>query len=133
MFNKRAVQLFKHCKQVMKRNDLKQLLAIATVATANAEGFTVQAQTLQPITSGYAVAVKDTQNSFGFAGMVNVYNYIQNHPEVNAVGGWFNTDNNLFYFDATIVVEDLSTALELGRMHEQIAIFDLNTLTEIRL
>lgn len=117
----------------MKRNDLKKLLAIATVATANAEGFTVQAQTLQPITTGYAVAVKDTQNSFGFAGMVEVYKYIQQHPEINAVGGWYNAENGKFYFDATIVVSDLSTALELGRMHEQIAIFDLNTLTEIRL
>jgi fructokinase len=117
----------------MKRNDLKQLLAIATVATANAEGFTVQAQTLQPITTGYAVAVKDTQNSFGFAGMVEVYKYIQQHPEINAVGGWYNSENGKFYFDATIVCQDLNTALELGRMNEQIAIFDLNTLTEIRL
>lgn len=117
----------------MKRNDLKKLLAIAAVAAANAEGFTINAATLAPVTTGYAVAVKDTQNSFGFAGMVEVYKYIQNHPEVNAVGGWFNSDNGLFYFDATIVVNDLSTALELGRANDQIAIFDLNTLTEIRL
>lgn len=117
----------------MKKNDLKKLLAIATVAAANAEGFTINAATLAPVTTGYAVAVKDTQNSFGFAGMVEVYKYIQNHPEVNSVGGWFNSDNGKFYFDATIVVNDLATALELGRANDQIAIFDLNTLTEIRL
>ena len=117
----------------MKRNDLKKLLAIAAVATANAEGFTIDAANLQPITNGYAVAVKDTQNSFGFVGMCEVYKYILNHPEVNAVGGWYNQDNGKFYFDATIVCQDLDTALELGRAHNQIAIFDLNTLTEIRL
>ena len=117
----------------MKRNDLKKLLAIAAIAAANTEGFTVSANTLAPITIGYAVAVKDTQNSFGFAGMVEVYKYIQQHPEINAVGGWYNQDNGKFYFDATIVCKDLDTALELGRAHNQIAIFDLNTLTEIRL
>jgi len=117
----------------MKRKDLRTLLAIAAVATANVEGFTINAATLAPVTTGYAVAIKETQNSFGFAGMVEVYKYIQQHPEINAVGGWYNSENGKFYFDATIVVSDLSTALELGRANEQIAIFDLNTLTEIRL
>lgn len=117
----------------MKRRDLNALLAIAAVATANTEGFTINAATFAPVTTGYAVAVKDTQNSFGFAGMVEVYKYIQAHPEVNALGGWYNSENGKFYFDATIVVNDLATALELGRANDQIAIFDLNTLTEIRL
>lgn len=38
---------------------------IAAIAAMNAAGFTINAETLQPVTSGYAVAIRDTQNSFG--------------------------------------------------------------------
>ena len=44
------------------------LTSLATIAAANPAGFTVNAQTLQPVTSGYVVAVKGTQNSFGSCG-----------------------------------------------------------------
>ena len=37
---------------------------IHAVAVMNPEGFTIDAKTFAPITKGYAVAVKDTQNSF---------------------------------------------------------------------
>lgn len=106
---------------------------IAAIAAANPAGFTVNAQTFEPITSGYAVAVLDTQNSFNAEGAARVMEYVNNHPEVNAVGGWYNSENGRFYYDATIVVNDLATAVELGKANQQIAIFDLNNLEEIRL
>lgn len=106
---------------------------IAAIAAANPAGFTVNAQTFEPITSGYAVAVLDTQNSFNAEGAARVMEYVSNHPEVNAVGGWYNSENGRFYYDATIVVNDLATAVELGKANQQIAIFNLNTLEEIRL
>ena len=106
---------------------------IAAIAAANPAGFTVNAQTFEPITSGYAVAVLDTQNSFNAEGAARVMEYVNNHPEVNAVGGWYNSENGRFYYDATIVVNDLATAIELGKANQQIAIFDLNNLEEIRL
>lgn len=56
----------------MKNSILTSLLAIAT---SNPEGFTVNAHTLQPVTSGYVVAVKGTQNSFGPAGLRRVVEY----------------------------------------------------------
>ena len=59
--------------------------------------------------------------------------YINKHPEINAVGGWYNSENKQYYFDATIVVDTLEEAKKLGIENRQIAIFDLNTLTEIRL
>ena len=99
----------------------------------NPEGFTIDAKTFAPITKGYAVAVKDTQNSFGNAGAARVAAYVCSHKEINAVGGWLNSDNNEYYYDATIVVQDLDEAMKLGRENKQIAIFDLTNMVEIRL
>ena len=117
----------------MNKKQASALLALAAIAINNKEGFTVNAANLQPVKSGYAVAVADTQNSFGFEGLANVVKYVSEHPEVNAFGGWYNSDNNMYYFDATVIVDDLEAAKELGRANKQIAIFDLANLTEIRL
>ena len=65
--------------------------------------------------------------------MENVVKYVEDHQEINAFGGWYNRDNNMYYFDATVIVDDLASAMELGRINKQIAIFDLANLKEIRL
>lgn len=117
----------------MNKKQTKVLIALAAIAMANKDGFTVNAANFQPVKSGYAVAVADTQNSFGFAGLANVVKYVSEHPEINAFGGWYNSENNQFYFDATVIVDDLETAKDLGRYNKQIAIFDLANLEEIRL
>ena len=109
------------------------LIALAAIAINNKEGFTVNAATLQPVTTGYAVAVADTQNSFGLEGLANVIKYVDEHPEINAFGGWYNSENKMYYFDATVIVEDLAAAVELGRMHKQIAIYDLTNKLPIEL
>ena len=117
----------------MNKKQTSVLLALAAIATTNKEGYTVNAATLQPVTTGYAVAVADTQDSFGFEGLANVVKYVSEHPEVNAFGGWYNRENNMYYFDATVIVNNLEDAKELGRINNQIAIFDLANLQEIRL
>lgn len=116
----------------MNMQQTKVLIALAAIAMANKEGFTVNAANLQPVTSGYAVAVADTQNSFGLEGLANVVKYVSEHPNINAFGGWYNSENNMYYFDATVIVNDLEAAKELGRVNKQIAIFDLANLKEIR-
>ena len=117
----------------MNKKQTSVLLALATIAANNKDGFTVNAATLQPVKTGYAVAVAATQNSFGLEGLGNVVKYVAAHPEVNAFGGWYNKINKHFYFDATVIVDDLATAKELGRVNKQIAIFDLANLQEITL
>lgn len=117
----------------MNKKQTSVLIALATIAMNNKEGYTVNAATLQPVTTGYAVAVADTQNSFGLKGLANVVKYVAEHPEVNAYGGWYNRENNMYYYDATIIVNDLEAAKELGRINNQLAIFDLSNLNEIRL
>lgn len=111
----------------------KTILALAGIALINKNGYTVDAQTLEPVTAGYAVAVEATQNSFGGKGLAMVVQYVEQHPEVNAFGGWYNSDNGEYYYDATIIVDDLAKAMDLGRANHQIAIFDLANCKEIRL
>lgn len=101
------------------------------IAAINPDGFTVDAKTLQPITSGYAVAVAETQNSFGSAGLKNVINIVTSNPKINAFGGWYNNENKQFYWDGTMIIQDLNTAIRLARANGQLAIFHIDTLTEI--
>jgi len=106
---------------------------LQTVAATFPGGFTCDKVTFKPITTGYAVAVADTQNSFGNVGAAKVAAYVCSHNEINAVGGWFNSDNKQYYYDAVIVVDNYDDAVNLGRANNQIAIFNLDTLEEIRL
>ena len=106
---------------------------LQAVATMSPDGFTVNKNTFEPITSGYSVAVAETQNSFGNYGAAKVVSYANKHKEINALGGWYNSKNNKFYFDAVIVVDTLQEAIRLGRENGQIAIFDLNKMQEIEL
>lgn len=115
------------------KNSVLTLAALQAVAALNPDGFTVDKNTLQPITSGFSVAVAQTQNSFNETGAKKVAKYAKAHEEINAVGGWYNTDNGRFYYDAVIVCNTLEEAVNLGRANNQIAIFNLNTLEEVRL
>lgn len=44
----------------MNKQQTKVLITLTAIAMANKEGFTVDAANLQPIKSGYAVAVAET-------------------------------------------------------------------------
>lgn len=115
--------------------------AVAIIAAVNPEGFTVDAATLQPIKAGYAIALKRTQNSFGAEGLAKVAGVIKELQKDKtaragrslAFGGWYDSESKQYFYDATVIVNDRVEALELGRANEQIAIFDLNDLKEIRL
>lgn len=102
------------------------LEALATIAAANPAGFTVNAQTLHPVTSGYVVAVKGTQNSFGTSGLRRVVEYQSTHKEVTAFGGWLATKSGLYYYDACIIVRTIGEAMTLAKENEQIAFFCLD-------
>lgn len=114
---------------------------VAAIAAMNPEGFTVNAATLQPITTGHAVALAVTQDSFGAEGLAKVVDVIekmQNQGEASrfvglAFGGWYDSKSGRYYYDATVIVKDRAEALELARVNGQLAIFDLDNLEEIRL
>lgn len=107
--------------------------ALETIAAANPAGYTVNARTLEPLTSGYAVAVAATQNSFGPEGLERVIEYADTHKEIAAFGGWLDEKSGLYYFDAVLICEDRADAMELARVNNQIAFFDLYSMQEVRL
>lgn len=106
--------------------------SIASIAENNADGFTVSAATLQPETKGYAVAIAETQNSFGIPGICNVLQAIAD-GKANAIGGWLDRETGLYYYDAVIVLQDMAEAERVAIMNNQLAFFDLNRMQEIRL
>lgn len=106
------------------------LQALAAIAAANPSGYTVNAHTLQPVTTGYVVAVKATQNSFGPAGLRRVVEYQRTHKNCTAFGGWLDTKTGLYYYDACIIVPTMAEAIVLAKVNEQIAFFCLNNMKE---
>lgn len=123
----------------MKKNLI--ISTLAAIAAQNPEGYTVNAATLQSVTTGYAVALAVTQDSFGAEGLAKVVDVIermQNQGEASrfdslAFGGWYDSKSGRYYYDATVIVKDRAEALELARVNGQLAIFDLDSLEEIRL
>lgn len=106
-------------------------LKIEKIAKSNPEGFTINLKTFEDVTSGYIVAYNETQNSFGKAGLKKVINHAKNHD--NVVGGWLDTETNLYYFDSCKVFSDRNKAIEFGKQNKQIAIFNIDKLETIRL
>lgn len=102
-------------------------------AAQSPEGFTIDKNTLKPITKGFSVAVADTQNSFNTEGAAAVVNFANANENIKAFGGWYNSDNGLFYYDAVIICNTLEEAVKLGKLNKQIAIFNLNNMQEITL
>jgi len=49
------------------------------------------------------------------------------------IGGWVDTKTNIEYIDISTSLDSLTGALALGRLFNQIAIFDLKTFEEIRI
>lgn len=106
-------------------------IEILKIAKANKDGFTIELESLKHVTSGIVVAYKETQNSFDVEGLKKCLKHALEHDKV--IGGWFNEENEKFYFDSCKIFTDLNEAIEFGRLNEQIAIFDLDNLREIRL
>lgn len=97
--------------------------ALTAIAALNPDGYTVDAKNLQPITRGYSVAVKGTQNSFEAAGLQHVIEYQAKHPECQAFGGWLDSQTGLFFYDACIIVSTKAEAMALAKENSQIAFF----------
>jgi hypothetical protein len=101
-------------------------------------GFTVRNGSLQPVVSGFAVSTTDRQWSFPeslpfdhFAAVVEqLHSY---YPDADAFGAWVDSETHLLYFDPIAIYTDQAKAEQAGREHGEIAIFDLDSFTEIRL
>lgn len=128
--NRRAVARHKNKKTMKKKI---KIVALAAIAAANPEGFTVDAQTLLPVTSGYAVAVRATQNSFGPEGLAAVVDYANTDQEITAFGGWLDSETGLYYYDAVVITDSFERAKAIAEREGQIAFFSLDEMKEYRI
>jgi len=93
------------------------------------DGFTYDLANRKSVINGIIVAHAATQNAFGFRGFVKAFIHASLNDKV--FGGWYHEGS--FYFDSCKVFTDLTEAIEFGKANEQIAIFDIDNLREIRL
>lgn len=99
------------------------------IALANPSGFTFDISNMKPIEGGYIASYAATQSSHDEKGLLFCLFHALMHDFV--IGGWL--DGELFYFDSCKVFDSLDDAIEFGRQQNQIAVFDLNEMREIRL
>ena len=105
--------------------------SILNYAENNKEGFTVNLNGLTPVSSGIAVAYEATQNSFGIDGLRAALAHAKENG--NVLGGWFNSEDGMFYWDSVKIFKNSKRAIKFGKKQKQIAIFDITNLEEIRL
>ena len=106
----------------------------------NPDGFTVDPDTLDSPTSGFAVApvkaleiVLDKNEMTEADARQFAKNVADLSKQINApvfAGGWLNDDNGKYYLDATVVFDTIEDALYTAEASNQEAIFDLGTFNE---
>lgn len=96
---------------------------IKQIASENPKGFTIFTTTLEHVTKGWVIALKETQNSFGDNGLRKVLEVAKR--TTRTIGGW--KEGKLFYWDCVMIVDDEEEATKIGRENEQIAIYHLET------
>lgn len=113
---------------------------LADLVRNNPEGFTFSVQDGAPPEGGFAVAPSKATELFIAPEELTpeaLKNYFLQHENVFAregvnLGGWFDKSSNRYVLDASWVLSNRDTAVDVAIHADQDAIFDLNTFTEIR-
>ena len=136
-----ALLLFCSCKTAsisaspsskIEQSDVSQIAdKIWTFSQSHPNGFTLDLRTMTEPKEGIAVSYAATQNSHSR----NQLDKVINHALQNGgyVGGWYNKENGLYYFDSTrLFPEDsIQAAFQFGKENGQQSVFVLSTATEI--
>ena len=95
------------------------------------DGFTIDIRTMTEPTEGIAVSYAATQNSHSRDQLDKVVRHALQHE--GYVGGWFNSEDNLYYFNSTKLFpeNDLKGAIQFGKENGQFSVFILSTYTNI--
>ena len=115
-------------------------------------GFSFNVSTRETPVSGYAVScfnnlertftdfpscwdiaeyILDNYSTLHNLESANLPDYVQSNNVV--LGGWMDAQTGIYYLDCSLIVSDYSTAMEIAKQCNQIAIFNLDTMEEIRL
>lgn len=82
-------------------------------------------------TSGYCVA--DHGISAAALTIDEAIAFVESDTAAPFFGSWHDSDTGRIYLDVVDVVDSLEIAIAIGTARHEIAIFDLGTMTEIRL
>lgn len=105
-------------------------LIIKTLETFK-DGFTLDLKTGEHIKKGFAVAIT---HNIPLNDIKTLFNTIKiNSTLKKAVGGWVDSNTKAYYLDFVLITTTQEEALYLARVFNQIAIFDLKNLKEVRL
>lgn len=113
---------------------MKQLIdGVWEHSLINPDGFTLNIETMKPVKYGISVAYKETQDSFGKESLNRVINHALEHGKT--IGGWLDTESGCYYFDSVKIFKnaEVDKAIEFAKDNDQLAIFDLTNLREIRI
>lgn len=99
----------------------------------NPDGFTLNVETMKPVKYGISAAYKEAQESFGKEGLNGVINHALEHGKT--AGGWLDAESDRYYFDSVKIFKnaEIDKAKEFAKENDQLAIFDLTNLREIRI
>ena len=97
--------------------------AVWVMKQAHPEGFTLDLNTMSFPTEGLMVSYKETQDSFDRKSLPAVIKHARAHD--NIIGGWYNPDSGLYYFDSTrsFPEDSLAAALAFARENGQHTVY----------
>ena len=95
------------------------------------DGFTIDIRTMTEPMEGIAVSYAATLNCHSRDQLDKVVSHALQHE--GYVGGWYNSEDGLYYFDSTKLFpeNDLKGALLFGKENGQYSVFILSTYTDI--
>ncbi len=102
-----------------------------TFSQTHPDGFTIDIRTMTEPTEGIAVSYAAIQDSHSRDQLDRVVSHALQHE--GYVGGWYNSDDGLYYFDSTKLFpeNDLKGAFQFGKENGQRSVFILSTHTDI--
>ena len=116
----------------MKKNTIKEILNIVS----QKRGITFDTKNQSEYQGkGFVVSIyPENEKVIKNLDEFSIIYYNEQHKQIlnekdHYFGIWY--DNNLFYLDIVVVVEDLELAKDLAKKHNQKAIFDLNNNQEV--
>ena len=128
-----AVCLLPFAAQGQQRISDKELVSVIwAMGQMYPDGFTISLDSLRQPTKGIAVSYLATQNSFDKKSISAVIKHARAHD--NVIGGWYDPEENKYYFDSTVIFpeDDLAGALKFARENKQHTVFDLGKGINIR-
>ena len=118
----------------VKNEDVTEIAdKVWAFSQSHPDGFTLDIHTMTCPTEGIAVSYAATQDSHSRDQLESVVSHALQHD--GYVGGWYNSDNGLYYFDSTrLFPEDaLAAAIQFEKENGQHSVFILSTSTDIPL